>query len=55
MDAIRAAEVIIACVKNSNLNFQIQELPFSLQINIRKTFIKHKNGDAKPSGDVVGC
>ena len=53
MDAIRAAEVVIACVKISNLNFHIQESPFSLQINIRKTFIKNKNGDDKLPYDVI--
>ena len=53
MDAIRATEVVIACVRNSNLNFQIQESPFSLQINIRKTFIKKKYEDDKPSNGVV--
>ena len=53
MDAIRATEAVIACVRNSNLNFQIQESPFSLQINIRKTFIKKKYEDDKPSNGVV--
>ena len=44
MDANSAVDVIVSTVKNSNLNFFIQESPFSLQINIRKTFIKNKDG-----------
>ena len=44
MDANSAVDVIISTVKNSNLNFLLQESPFSLQINIRKTFIKNKDG-----------
>ena len=45
MDTRKAVDVIISCVKNSNLNYQIQESLFSLIINLRKTFIKNKNGD----------
>ena len=52
MDARIAADNIIASVKKSNLNFHIQESPFSVQINIRKTYIRNKNGDEiKPSND----
>ena len=45
MDATYAADVVISSVKKSNLNFFIQESPFSLLINIRKTFIKNKSGN----------
>ena len=52
MDARIAADDILASVKKSNLNFHIQESPFSVQINIRKTYIRNKNGDEiKPSND----
>ena len=44
MDANTAVDMIVSTVKNSNLNFFVQESPFSLQINIRKTFIKNKDG-----------
>ena len=53
MDAKSTADVIISCVKKSNLNYQIQESPFSLLINIRKSFIRNKNGDhLLPSSDI---
>ena len=45
MDASYAADVVISSVKKSNLNFFIQESPFSLLIKIRKTFIKNKSGN----------
>ena len=45
LDANNAVDAIIQAVKKSHLNFYIQESPFSLLINIRKTFIKNKNGD----------
>ena len=45
LDANDAVDAIIHSVKKSHLNFYIQESPFSLLINLRKTFIKNKNGD----------
>ena len=44
MCANNAAAAIISAVKKSNLNYYIQESPFSLVINIRKTFVKNKDG-----------
>ena len=44
MDANIAANAVISSVKKSNLNFYIQESPFSLVINLRKTFVKNKDG-----------
>ena len=44
MDANNVADMIVSSVKNSKLNFIIQESPFSLNINIRKSFLKDKNG-----------
>ena len=49
MDAINAANAVISSVKKSNLNYYIQESPFSLYINLRKSFIKNK------SSNVVLC
>ena len=45
MDANHIANLILSSIKKSNLNFYIQESPFSLSINLRKTFIKNKNGN----------
>ena len=45
MDANNVADMIVASVKKSNLNFIIQESPFSLSINLRKSFVKNKNGN----------
>ena len=44
MDAKKASEMILSCIKNSNLNYFAQESPFSITINIRKTFVKDLNG-----------
>ena len=44
MEADSAVNPIVSSVKKSNLNFYIQESPFSLYINLRKTFIKNKEG-----------
>ena len=44
MEADSAVNAIVSSVKKSNLNFYIQESPFSLYINLRKTFIKNKEG-----------
>ena len=46
MDPNYAADAVISSVKKSNLNFYIQESPFSLIINMRKSFIKIKSGDS---------
>ena len=54
MDASKVADLIINFVKKSNLNFCIQESPFSLCINIRKSFIKNKDGkNLEPSRDIL--
>ena len=44
MDANNVADMMVSAVKKSNLNFIIQESPFSLNVNIRKSFIKNKDG-----------
>ena len=45
MEASNAADIITNVVKNSKLNFYMQETPFSLFINVRKSFIKTKSGN----------
>ena len=44
MEASNAADIITNAIKNSKLNFYMQETPFSLLINVRKSFIKTKSG-----------
>ena len=44
MDAKNVADMMVSSVKKSNLNFILQESPFSLNISIRKSFIKNKDG-----------
>jgi hypothetical protein len=35
----------MSCVRDSNLNFSLTEFPISLNISIRKSFIKNKTGE----------
>ena len=52
MDAKKSSDIILTCVKQSNLNFCLQESPFSICINIKKSYIKDQNGDyLQPSSD----
>ena len=39
-----ACDVLLSYVKRSNLNFQISESPFSVNVEIKKSFITNKNG-----------
>ena len=56
MEASSAADVNTSIVKNSKLNFFMQETPFSLQINIRKSFMKTKSGhELVTSNDNHNC
>ena len=45
MDPFEASEIVLSQIKNSNLNFKIQESPFSIHVSIKKSFITSKNGD----------
>ena len=45
MDAKNISDMIVFHVKKSSLNYSIQESPFSLLINIRKSFIRDKHGE----------
>ena len=49
MDAIQTYELILASVKTSQLNFVIKESPFSLDISLKKSFIK-VNSPTSPNG-----
>ena len=45
MSANDVAAMIVSTVQKSNLNFYLQESPFSININLRKSFIKNKNAN----------
>ena len=49
MEAKNISDMVVSYVKKSKLNYSIQESPFSLLINIRKSFIRNKQGDQLPS------
>ena len=53
MNANSVVENIVSSVKKSNLNYFIQETPFSLIINFRKSFIKNKNGSTISPPDSI--
>ena len=44
MNANQTCDQVLNFVKNSNLNYSINESPFSVTISIKKTFIKDKSG-----------
>ena len=44
MAASQTFESLIDQVKNSNLNFHLQQSPFSAVISIKKSYIKDKSG-----------
>ena len=44
MSASKTFEVIIDQIKSSNLNFHIQQSPFSAVISLKKTLIKDRSG-----------
>ena len=50
MDPVKACDLVLSYLKQSNLNFHIVESPFSASIEIRKTFIKDKSGIYRTSG-----
>ena len=50
MNANQACDLLIWNVKTSNLNFVLEESPFSVNISLKKSFIKMKNGDPSPPG-----
>ena len=50
MDAFQTCEILMNHVKRSNLNFSLNESPFSVSLSIRKTFVKDRNGVERNSG-----
>ena len=56
MNASRACDVVVRTLKASCLNFFLQESPFGITINIRKTFIKNQDGkEIYPEQDNFWC
>ena len=53
MDPGQICDNLLSCVKSSNLNFSLNENPFSVSIYLKKTFVRGKNGYAKCSPNVV--
>ena len=47
MDANQACDVLPSYLKESNLNWNLIESPFSLTINLKKSFIKDKEGNPR--------
>ena len=50
MDAEQTCDIFLSNLKRSNLNFSLSETPFSVEIKIRKTFIKENSGIVRFSG-----
>ena len=51
MDPFQTCELLLTHVRSSNLNYSLNESPFSVSLSIRKSFIKDKNGvEQVPSG-----
>lgn len=50
MDPSQTCDLLLSHVKTSNLNFSLIESPFSVNISIKKTFIKNKKGECLPAG-----
>ena len=50
MDASQTSDFILNMIKKSNLNFSLSESPFSVSVNIKKTFIKERDGSLRSSG-----
>ena len=50
MDPIQTCELLLSSLKQSNLNFHLIESPFSVKIEIKKSFIRNQNGAIRSSG-----
>ena len=44
LDPSQICENVLSYIKKSNLNFFLSETPFSLTLNLKKAFLKDKNG-----------
>ena len=49
MDPAQTCELLLNSLKQSNLNFQLVESPFSVSIQIKKSFIREQNGAVRSS------
>ena len=49
MDANQTSDYLLSLVQISNLNFNLSESPFSLTLNIKKSFIKNQDGSLRSS------
>ena len=53
MDPNQTCEFLLNQIKASNLNYTLEETPFSVTLSLKKTFIKDKNGFVRSSGICV--
>ena len=54
MHASNTFDRLLQEIRSSNLNFQLQESPFSAQISIKKSLVKEKNGSFRHP-PVISC
>ena len=47
MDPNKICDVLLTYIKNSKLNFNLSETPFAVSINLKKSFIRDRNGAPK--------
>ena len=45
MDPNKTSELLLSLIRKSQLNFVIEESPYSVSINLRKTFIQSRSGN----------
>ena len=56
MNASKVCDFLISVLKASHLNFYLQESPFAVNINVKKTFIKNHAGvEVLPDVDNFSC
>ena len=55
MNASQTCDALLIVLKKSNLNYSLMESPFSVTIEVKKSFIKEKNGDFRSSGILEHC
>jgi hypothetical protein len=50
MDASQTSDLILSIIKKSNLNFSLSDSPFSVTIQVKKTFIRDRDGSTRSFG-----
>ena len=56
MNASKVCDFLISILKASHLNFYLQESPFAVNINVKKTFMKNHAGvEVLPDVDNFPC